>query len=100
MSSLAHHFSSEQNTAVSQKAAKALKPGGYFVIQDWIRPEPSSRMDIIGSSMDMYFNLTSTAGTWTLDETKGFQDKAGLIHYKVNKFMEMPSLVQVCAKKG
>jgi hypothetical protein len=43
--------------------------------------------------------MTSTAGTWSLDEMKGFQEKAGLTHHKVNKFMEMPSLVQVCAKK-
>jgi SAM-dependent methyltransferase len=99
MSNLAHHFSSEQNTAVAQRAAKALKTGGYFIIQDFVRREPSSRMDEMGLALDMYFNLTSTAGTWSLDEMKGFQEKAGLTHYKVNRFMEMPSLVQVCAKK-
>lgn len=99
MASLAHHFSPEQNTAVSKKAAKALKTGGYFVIQDWLRPEPSSRMEAIAVAMDMYFNVLSTTGTWTLDEVKGFQEKAGLTHYKVNRFMAMPSLVQVCARK-
>ena len=99
MSSLTHHFSSEQNIAVSKKAAKALKTSGYFVIQDWLRPEPSLRMEELGIVLDMYFNLTSTTGTWTLSELKDFQQKAGLTHYKVNKFMEMPSLVQVCAKK-
>ena len=99
MSNLAHHFSSEQNTAVSQKAAKALKSGGYYVIQDFVRQEPSSRMDEMGLALDTYFNLTSTAGTWSLDEMKGFQEKVGLTHDKVNRFMEMPSLVQVCAKK-
>jgi SAM-dependent methyltransferase len=99
MSSLAHHFSSEQNMVVSKKAAKALKPGGYFVMQDWLRQEPSSRMDLSAIAMDMYFNLTSTTGTWTLDEIKGFQEKAGLTHYKVNRFMGMPSYAQVCAKK-
>jgi ubiquinone/menaquinone biosynthesis C-methylase UbiE len=99
MSSLTHHFSSEQNIAVSKKAAKALKPAGYFVIQDCLRPEPSSRMDELGIVLDMYFNLTSTTGTWSLNELKDFQEKAGLTHHKVNKFMEIPSLVQVCAKK-
>jgi SAM-dependent methyltransferase len=99
MASLAHHFSSEQNIAVSRKAAKALKTGGYFAIQDWLRPEPSSTLDAIAVTLDMYFNVTSTTGTWTLDEVKGFQEKAGLTHYKVNRFMGMPSLVQVCAKK-
>ena len=99
MSSLTHHFSSEQNIAVSKKAAKALTTGGYFVIQDWLRPEPSSRMEEAAIVMDMYFNLTSTTGTWTLNELKGFQEKAGLTHHKVSKFMEIPSLAQVCAKK-
>ena len=56
-------------------------------------------MDEMGLALDTYFNLTSTAGTWSLDEMKDFQEKAGLIHYEVNRFMEMPSLVQVCAKK-
>jgi SAM-dependent methyltransferase len=99
MSSLMHHFSSEQNIAVSKKAAKALKPGGYFVIQDWLRPETSQRMEGVGTIMDMYFNLTSTTGTWSLNELKDFQEKAGLTHYKVNKFLGMSSYVQVCAKK-
>jgi SAM-dependent methyltransferase len=99
MSSLMHHFSAAQNIAVSKKVAKALRPGGYFVIQEWLRPETSNRMETIGIVMDMYFNLTSTTGLWSLNELKDFQEKAGLIHYKVNKFMGMPSFVQVCAKK-
>jgi SAM-dependent methyltransferase len=99
MSNLVHHFSSEQNIAVSKKAKKALKPGGYFVIQDWLRPETSSRMEGMGIVMDLYFNLTSTTGLWSLNELKDFQQKSGLTHYKVNKYMGMPSYVQVCAKK-
>jgi ubiquinone/menaquinone biosynthesis C-methylase UbiE len=99
MSSLMHHFSATQNMAVSKKVAKALKPGGYFVIQDWLRSETSSKMEQIGLTMDMYFNLTSTTGLWSLKELKDFQQKAGLTHYKVNKFMVQPSFVQVCAKK-
>lgn len=99
MSNLAHHFSAEENATVSKRAAKALKTGGYFVIQDWLRPQPSSRMDIVAIAVDMYFNLTSTAGTWTLDELKGFQDEAGLAHHRVNRFVEIPSFVQVCARK-
>ena len=98
-SNLMHHFSAEQNIAVSQKAAGALKPGGYYVIQDWLRPETSSKMEGLGIVMDLYFNLTSSTGLWSLNELKDFQQKAELAHYKVNKFMGMPSYVQVCAKK-
>jgi SAM-dependent methyltransferase len=99
MSNLMHHFGAEQNMVVSKKATRALKPGGYFVIQDWLRPETSNRMEGVGIVMDLYFNLTSTIGLWSLTELKDFQEKAGLIPYKVNKYMGMPSYVQVCAKK-
>lgn len=97
MASVAHHFSSEQNTAVSRKVVKALKPGACFVIQDMLRPETSIRMNMTGVVWDMYFNLSSTAGLWSLNELRDFQQQAGLVHYKVNKFM-LPSYVQVCLR--
>jgi SAM-dependent methyltransferase len=99
ISNLMHHFSAEQNIKVSQKVAKALKPDGYFVIQEYLRPETSSRMEQVGTIIDMTFNLTSTSGTWSLNELKEFQEKAGLIHHKVNKFMGLLFFIQVCAKK-
>src|SRR5205809_1278010 len=46
MSSLMHHFSTEQNNEVSRKVEKALKKGGYFIIQEFLRPEPSPKMDM------------------------------------------------------
>jgi len=99
MAGVAHHFTSEQNSAVSGKARKALKPSACFVIQDLLRPETSSRMkNMVGVVWDMYFNLTSTAGLWSLSELIDFQQKGGLVHYKVNKF-KIPYFVQVCAKK-
>jgi SAM-dependent methyltransferase len=100
MSSLMHHFNAEQSIELSKKVAKALKLGGYFVIQENLRPETSSRMDQVGIISDMTVNLTSTSGTWSLNELKDFQEKAGLIHYRVNKFMGLLSFVQVCAKKA
>lgn len=98
MSSLMHHFSAEQNIEVSKKVAKALKPGGYFVIQEFLRPETSSNMNFVGIVTDILFNLASTSNTWSMNELKDFQQKAGLIHFKVNKY-QLPGFVQVCAKK-
>jgi len=57
-------------------------------------------MEQVGIITDMTFNLTSTSGTWSLNELKDFQEKAGLIHYKVNKFMGLLFFVQVCANKN
>ncbi len=99
ISSLMHHFTSEQNILVSKKAAKALKSGGFFIIQDWLRPEPSSKMEMVGTIMDLVFNITSLSGTRGVDEFKNFQHEAGFIHHQVKTFMEIPGFVQVCAKK-
>ncbi len=99
ISSLIHHFTPEQCQLLSSKVAKALKPGGYYVIQEFLRPETSNNMDLLGATLDLFFNLSSTSGTWSLQEIKDFQTGAGLKFYKVNKFMSPPGYVQVCAKK-
>jgi ubiquinone/menaquinone biosynthesis C-methylase UbiE len=99
MSHLAHHFTAEQNSVVCRKAVTALKPGCCFVIQEYLRPETSNRMDMLMANMDMYFNLSSTSGLWSLKELMDFQQKAGLVHCKVNRFLGQPWFAQVCAKK-
>ena len=101
MSHLAHHFTEEQNYTISRKVERALKPGSCFVIQEYLRPETTTKkMDVLMATTDMYFNLSSTSGLWSLKELKDFQQKAGLVHYKVNKFLGQPWLAQVCAKKA
>jgi ubiquinone/menaquinone biosynthesis C-methylase UbiE len=99
MSQLAHHFTAEQNEAVSKKVAKALKPHAYFVIQEYLRPETSNKMDTVPIILDMYFNVSSTSGLWSADELKDFQQKAGLADCKVKRFIGLPCFAQVCAKK-
>ena len=103
MSSLMHHFTAEENIEVSKKVAKALKPGGYFIIQEWGKPDLSRKLskakDYMGALTDMMFNFMSTSETWSLEALKGFQQKAGLKHHKVKTFMQMPGFTQVCAKK-
>ena len=98
ISLLMHHFSSEQNIEVSRKVARALKPGGCFVIQEFIKPESSSRMDIWGPVFDMLFNILSTSSTWTKNELIDFQQQAGLKHCKTNQTVGM-TFIQVCARK-
>jgi SAM-dependent methyltransferase len=100
MSSLMHHFSAEQNIAVSKKICKALKPGGYFIIQEFLRPEAANDMEMVGSILDLFFNLSSTSGNWSATELIDFQEKANLKHRKVNKFLAPPGYVQVVAQKG
>lgn len=99
ISNLMHHFSLEQNIGVSKKAARALKPGGFYIIQDYLRPETSPHMELSGIALDFVWNISSTSGCWSLDELKDIQQMAGLDHYQVNELMGQ-YYVQVCAKKG
>lgn len=99
MSSLMHHFSSAQNYGVCKKIFQSLKKGGYFIIQEFIRPEPSPKMEMVGTILDLFFNLSSTSGNWSKDELIGFQEKSGLKFIKINKFMMAPGFVQVVAIK-
>jgi ubiquinone/menaquinone biosynthesis C-methylase UbiE len=100
MSQLAHHLTAEQNDVVTKKATTALKPNAYFVIQEYLRPETSNKMDTVPIILDMYFNVSSTSGLWSVDELKGFQQKAGLVNHKVNRFPGLSCFAQVCAKKS
>jgi SAM-dependent methyltransferase len=98
MSSLAHHFSFEQNQALAVKVAKALKPGGHFVIQEFIRPDKPNG-DLIGAIGDLFFGLSSTAGNWSLAEIRAWQDAAGLKHLKLVKFLTLPGQAQIVGCK-
>ena len=100
VSSLIHHFTKEQVMQLSGKIARALKPGGYYIIQEFVRPETSAKMDMIGTSLDLFFNLSSTAGNWSLAEIKAFQDTAGMRQLKVKRFMTTPGYVQATAVKS
>ena len=99
ISSLMHHFTIEQNNIVVKKIEKALKKGGYLIIQEFIRPEPSPKMEMVGTILDLFFNLSSTSGNWSMDELIQFQKQVGLKFKKVNKFLSLPGFVQVIAQK-
>jgi SAM-dependent methyltransferase len=82
VSALMHHFSNEQNRALAARIARALKPGGAFVIQEQVRT--ASRYDAqkparrLGAFLDLYFAATSASGTWSIAEMQSWQQAAGL----------------------
>ncbi|GAB3541633.1 class I SAM-dependent methyltransferase [Spirosoma fluminis] len=99
MSSLAHHFTPEQNQLVTNKVAKALKPGGVFIVNEFIRPEVGAKPDLIGSSTDLFYGLSSTAGNYSVDEIQSWQQSAGLKRHKVIHYRTMPGRTMVVAKR-
>ncbi len=99
MSSLAHHFLPEQNQLVAGKAARALKPGGYFIIQDFIRPAIRDNSDTACSIQNLFFGLTSSVGVYTIEEEQAWCRQAGMRPVRVNRFLSAPIDVQVIAQK-
>lgn len=99
MSSLAHHFTEEQNLDVARKVARSLKKGGVFVINEFIRPAPEDRPELVGSSTDLFFGLTSTSGNWSVQEIQSWQKDAGLKIGKIIGYRAIPGRYQVVAKK-
>lgn len=100
MSSLAHHFSQEENRLIAVKVAQSLKPGGVYVVNEFVNPgEGSLAGGLVGASSDLFFGLTSTSGTWTIDETQEWQRAAGLKPYKVIGYTAIPGRFQIAARK-
>ena len=82
MFSLVHHFDDATNRQLVAKAARALRPGGYLVIGDALRPSAPGKGGQQGAFFDLYFALTSESGLWTFDEMRAWQVAAGLMPRK------------------
>jgi len=76
--SLVHHFDAETNRALAARCARALRPGGIFVIGDQMRPDSPSGASAQDLFFDLYFALTSRSGLWSSDEMAEWQRAAGL----------------------
>lgn len=99
MSSLAHHFSDVQNRAVARKVARALRPGGIYIVNEFIRPETGAKPELVGSSTDLFYGMTSTAGNYSVAEIQSWFADAGLKPLKTASYLTMPGRMQVVAKK-
>lgn len=101
VASLVHHFDDATNRALARKIAKALRPGGVFVIQELYRPQTPNEAGQVGALLDLYFALTSQSGTWSFEEMAGWQREAGLKPMKPIQFRTAPGTGQQAAvKKG
>lgn len=99
VANLVHHFDDATNRALAKRIAKALRPGGVFVIQELYRASSPHEAGQIGALLDLYFALTSEAGTWSFEEMAGWQREAGLKPRKPIKFMTAPGNGQQSALK-
>ena len=73
INNVVHHFTSEQNFGLAKKIAAALKPGGIYAIGEFIRQSKPGEGGVVPSTTGLYFALTSSSGTWSIDEMKAWQ---------------------------
>jgi 2-polyprenyl-3-methyl-5-hydroxy-6-metoxy-1,4-benzoquinol methylase len=96
---LVHHFSEEQNRQLSLRVARALRPGGAFVIGDVEKKADPRAGGAISGTMDLYFSLTSASGTWPLSAMREWQKAAGLDPRRAVRLAQMPGFVLQPARK-
>jgi SAM-dependent methyltransferase len=94
-----HHFTEEENRDLARRVARALRPGGYYVICDLIRPSSPREAGQLGTIGDLFFALTSESGTWSLDEMADWQRQAALEPQKGLRLRTSPGAGMQAAKK-
>jgi len=100
MASVAHHFTEEENKEVAKKAYKALKPGGFFTTLEVLRSdEIKFNGDMLSALGDFFFALSSTSGTWSLQEIMQWQKEAGFSKFKKASFLTIPGYVAITGRK-
>jgi 2-polyprenyl-3-methyl-5-hydroxy-6-metoxy-1,4-benzoquinol methylase len=99
INNVVHHFTVEQNNALAKKIAKALKPGGIFIIGEFIRAEKPGEGGVIGSASGLYFSVISASGNWSVSEMESWQKNAGLKIEKPISTMSIPGWKMIVARK-
>jgi ubiquinone/menaquinone biosynthesis C-methylase UbiE len=100
VSQLVHHFDEATNRQFARRVARALKPGGVFVILELLRPSSPPDAGQAGALLDLYFALTSRSGTWSADEMAGWQRDAGLTARQPIHLRTIPGYAEVVAAKS
>jgi SAM-dependent methyltransferase len=99
MSNLAHHLDAGQNRELAGRVARALRPGGVFVIQEPARAERQGQAGQIPALLGLYFAMQSRPGvrTWTVAEMAEWQRSAGLKVLRARHLRTAPGWVQQAA---
>lgn len=101
-SQFAHHFDEVENRLLAMRVAQALRFGGVYVVQDFVRPETPRDIRRMGAGalLDLYFGATSAGGTWSHEEIARWQrDIAGLQPRAPVWLRTLPGVAQQAAVK-
>jgi len=100
MSQLVHHFTNEQNRALTRKIARALRPGGVCVMLDFIRPKKPGDSGQTAALLDVYFAMVSESGTWPLETLQDWLQSNGLQPLKPVWLRTMPGGALIGGRKN
>src|SRR6266581_1487107 len=87
---LLHHFNEQVNRDLVKRSARALRPGGYLVIEELQRVQSPKEVGELGALSNLYFAATSEAGTWSMQEIAKWQREAGLLPRKPIRLLTPP----------
>ena len=99
-SQFTHHLDGETNRTLARRVARALAPGGVYVVQDLVRPASprEARRARLGALLDLYFAAVSGAGTFTVTEMHGWFEAAGLAPARPRWLRTLPGMAQVVGR--
>jgi len=87
---LLHHFDEQANQDIVMRSARALRPSGYLVIEEFQRFQSPKEVGELGALSNLYFAATSEAGTWSMQEIAEWQRAAGLLPRKSIRLLSAP----------
>ena len=96
---LLHHFDPATNLDLMRRFARALRPGGYVVVQEIERADARDRPEQVGALGDLYFAMLSDSGTLAFSEIARWQEEAGLAPRKPVRLYTLPGTGQQAGKK-
>jgi len=96
---VSHHFTAEQNRLLAERAAQTLRPGGYFVVVEFLREAANAQAELSRSLVSLFFGLTSTAGLWSEAEIQDWQRRAGLVPLSSRPLLTVPGCAVLAARK-
>jgi SAM-dependent methyltransferase len=98
ISQFVHHFDDATNRDLVQRAARALRSGGFLAIQDALLPSPDKDAEL-ALLADLYLANTSQSGSKSLEEIADWQRAAGLVPRRPVRFLSLPGFGQQSAMK-
>ena len=87
---LLHHFDEKANRDIVKRSARALRPSGYLVIEEFQRFQSPKEVGELGALSNLYFAAMSEAGTWSMQEIADWQREADLIPRKPIRLLTAP----------